>query len=249
MSEEVTDENIEEPSTEEEPEESAPEGVESEEESTEEGTEVEPSEESEKEPEITLEKTHALAEALQKGYTMSRQDLADIKRNQEAIQEALDILRSKKDDSPKFDEDDQLTVGQYMELERQKEQKRAVIETEAKKEEQKRLDFVDKQISDLKIDGVIKSKEDEDELVQFAVDYAKKHPEFNVQHPNYLRGAAEIWQKEKAFQKAGAVAKAKNEVKKEAGSKIGTSQKNKAEDEQGISYEDIHTKSMDELTS
>jgi len=199
------------------------------EETTEEPQE-EPSEEPEKEP-ITLEKTHALAEALQKGYTLTRQDLSAIKQNIEAVQEALTNL-GKKDD---YGEEDQpLTVKTLLKLQNEQKQKDV-------REQQRVNEMIEGQVNELKARGVIHSKEEEDELMSYAV----KHKITD------LFRAADIWLELQEAKKIGgkAVAQAKNKVKQEEGSKVGTSQKTKTEAEQGFNYEEIHTKSMDELAA
>lgn len=206
------------------------------EETTEETTE-EPevqSEEPEKEP-ITLDKTFELAQALQKGYTLTRQDMAEIKRNQQAIQEAL----SKINESKEFvDEDAPLTVKGFLKL--QDEQRNIKVNEDRKINQQ-----IEDQLDDLRVRGVIKTKADEDAVLNYAISEKKQGKNKD------LITAGLDWQElQKAkLEGAKAIAQVKTKVKQDAGSKIGTSQKTKIEKEEGFNYEEIHNKDMSELIS
>ena len=196
--------------------------------------ETEESEETEEEP-ITVDKTYELATALQKGYTLTRQELAEIRRNQEGIQEALTKL-NKKDEFT--DEDRPLTVKEFLKL--QEEQRDTKI-----REDQRINQQIDTQIDELRVRGVIKSKEDEDAVLNYAISEKKQGKNKD------LITAGLDWQELQEARKEGGkvLAQAKNKVKQEEGSKVGTSQKTKTEREQGVNYEEIHTKSLDELAS
>jgi len=68
---------------------------------------------------VTAEDAMNLAVALQKGYTMTRQDMASIRDNQEKIQEALTELRKSKVDEFGGDEDEPLTVKKFLNIQEQ----------------------------------------------------------------------------------------------------------------------------------
>jgi len=211
---------------EEETKDQVPEETETKEEIVEEPKE-EQSTEPEKEP-ITLDKTYELATALQKGYTLTRQDMAEIKRNQEAIQEALTAM-GKKDD---FGDDEPLTIKSLLRLQDEQRQKQ-------EKEQQRVNGIIESQVNELRAQGIVHSKQDEDDLMTFAV----KHKITD------LLKAADIWSELQEAKKVGGkvLAEAKNRVKQEAGSQVGTSQKTTVA-EQGIDYEEIRRKDWGELT-
>ena len=193
--------------------------------------ETEDTEESPERETVEGENTETEAEVTAKrmlqGFTQTRQEMADIKRNQEAINEALANLSKKED----FSEDEPLTVKTYLKM--QEEQR-----TRQQKEQERVNAMIDGQVNDLKARGIISTKQDEDELMSFAV----KHKITD------LYRAAEIWAELQEAKKLGgkAMAQAKNKVKQEIGSQVGTSSKTTVE-EQGIDYNEIRNKSLDEL--
>ena len=208
-----TDEQVEETSeeeiTEEPTEESKPESVE---------TEVEPT---------TAEDAMRLARDLQKGYTMTRQDMAAIKESQQKIQESLDA--SRETDEFGGDEEEPLTVKKFLDLQKQQQQTK-------EQEDVQRNQQIDSQLNDLRIQGIIKTKEDEEALLDFAV---KKKV-------TNLFDAAERWDEIQQAKRQGVKEALKGKVKVEAGAKIGNSQKSGTK-EQGVDYGEISSKSIDEL--
>jgi len=186
----------------------------------------------ETEPKITLEDTHRLAQALQKGYTITRQDQAKIRGNIEEIKGALTKLGKKKEED-EFGEDEPLTTKKLLEVldEREKTAKETRRQSDIKIQEQ-----ITSQLDDLKAQGAIPTKKEEDELLEFAV----KRKITN------LSTAYERLQEIKSARKEGMKEGVKGKVKTEAGSKIGTSKK-AGTGEQGIDYQEIRNKDMDEL--
>ena len=204
---------------------------ESEEKPKEQPTEVQP-QEPETEPvepeKATPEQAMDLAKNLQKGYTMTRQEMAEIRQNQEAIQESLTKLSAKKDEYSGAEEEP-LTVSKLLELQRQQ-------KATATKEEARVNRDIDSQLSDLRIQGAINTKEDEDKLM----DYAVKHKITD------LSQAANIMADIVKARKEGQKTAAKSKVKSEAGSQIGTSRSQSSE-KGGIPYEDIANKDINEI--
>ena len=201
------------------------EGAPAEEAPPEDQSKVEPEEES-----VTAADAMQLAQNLQKGYTMTRQDMAVMSEGQQKIQEALEKLQAKNDEFG-GDEEEPLTVKKFLDL--QKQQQQASIAKEAQLNQR-----IKNQLNDLRVQGTINTQEDEDELLKFAV----KRKITN------LSDAANRWNEIKDAKRAGVKEGLKGKVKVEAGSKIGTSQKSQSS-EQGINYGEIASKSMDELAA
>ena len=175
--------------------------------------------------EITPEKAYELAKGLQKGYTMTRQELADIRANQEAIQEALGNLdQQRKEFGFDEDEDDKpLTRKEFLSLLDEREK--------AKDDEGKKYQkMIDSQVADLETRGAIKPKEEED-FLNFAVEHK----------------LTDLYQAASLYQEVRAVRQSKQaKAKAELGSKVGTSEKT-SNKEQGPSFAEIHSKDWDEL--
>ena len=184
--------------------------------------------EPEEEP-VTAEDAMALAQALQKGYTLTRQDMAAIRENQERIQEALEEIRKDKRDEFSGGEEEPLTVKKLLDLQSQQ---RKIKEAEDVKLNQR----IDRQLDELRFQGVIKTEKDEKELLDFAV----KRKITN------LSDAADRWKELEDAKKEGIKEGLKGKVKAEAGSKVGTSQKTGTK-EQGIDYDEIASKEMEDF--
>jgi len=177
---------------------------------------------------VTPEQAMDLAKNLQKGYTMTRQELAELRQSQEATQTILEELKKKKPDEYGVPEEP-LTVTKLLEL--QKQQKAAATKEEAKIDQ-----AIDSQLSDLRIQGVIKTKEDEEKLMNYAV----KHKITD------LSQAANIMAEVDTARKEGQKTAAKSKVKSDAGSQVGTSKKNAGE-QGGVPYEEIAGKDMEDI--
>ena len=195
------------------------------EEQPEEQTEGQPTEPEEP---VTPEQAMDLAKNLQKGYTMTRQEMAEIRQNQEKIQEALEKLSTKKDEYGESEEP--LTVTKLLEL--QKQQRAAATKEDAKIDQ-----VIDSQLNDLRVQGTIKTKEDEDKLLNFAV--AHKITD--------LSQAANLMAEVDKARKEGQKTAAKGKAKEEAGSQIGTSKKASTGEQGGVPYEDIANKDIGEI--
>ena len=179
------------------------------------------SDDTEKEP-ITAERAFELARGLQKGYTQTRQDIADIKANLEQI-----VATQNAKSGAQEGDNEYLTVAKAREI--------ITGALDAQRESQiansrKADEIIETGLNALRADGVIKSKADEQELIQYAVDIGETD----------LSKASKGWQKYKSAKDEGTKEAAKKGVKQEEGSKVGTSSKTTAEGEQGKGV-DIHT--------
>lgn len=188
--------------------------------------------EEKEEPEITLADTHRLAQALQKGYTMTRQDVAKIRGNIEVIKEALTKIGQKKE-TDEFDDEEPLTTKKLLEVLDKREKTAGEKSTQSETKLQERITS---QLDDLKAQGFIPTKKEEDDLLEFAV--KRKITD--------LAKAYERLQEIRTARKEGIKEGVKGKVKKEAGSKIGTSKK-AGPKEQGFDYQEIAGKDMEEL--
>lgn len=206
--------------------------VESEE--TGESTELE-SEETEED--VTTKKAYDLARDVQRGYTTTRQDLSELRKGQTALQEALDNLNRSKSEQEPFDEDEPLTMKSYLKL-----QEKSIMEANRSKERQVREEtalnnLIDSQLEDLRVLGKVKTKEDEDKLIKFAV--SRKISDLST--------ASNVMEEIDKARKEGIKAKIKSKVKGEAGSQIGTSTKAGTKEQGGIPYAQIAGKSFDDI--
>jgi len=186
---------------------------------------------------ITPEKAYELAKGLQKGYTLTRQELAEIRENINTIQSALEEIRkSKADEFGDFEEEKPLTKKDIMEAIAEVERQRAMEEAEKEA-------MLDKIMEDLKFEGVIKDDKEADDLIKFTLEAAKSAGLKEVT-PNYILSVVPAWQKAKEAEEIKQQIKTK--TKGEIGSKVGNSEK-ATPGEQGISWSEVHAKDWDEL--
>ena len=171
-----------------------------------------------KEEPITAERAFELARGLQKGYTQTRQEIAEIRDN---LQTIADSVNKQSEVTPENEE--YLTVGKLKEVLAERTQ----AEVKAKENQQVQADsYIETTLAELKTDGIVKTKEDEDALIQYALD--KKESD--------LFKAAERWQEIKQAREEGKKEAAKTKVKQEEGSIIGTSSKTSGEESRGLDY-------------
>lgn len=164
-----------------------------------------------------------LVKGLQKGYTQTRQELAEIKRKLEELGQRPE---------------EELTTEPAKEPQTWEEMKADLLETLRQKDEAERKfnerieQQIDSQLSQLRELGKIKTEDDENALM----DYALKH-----KIPNLLDAQDRLDEIEEA-KRMGLKEGLKGKIKSEEGSKIGTSQKATIEESKGVPYEEIHKK-------
>ena len=174
-----------------------------------------------KEEPMTLEQLSQLAQGLQKGYTLTRQELSAIKDNLESITTAIN-----EKSGAKAGEDEYLTVGKLKEILSEQTQ-------QVEQSKQRAEDYIDDALTQLRAQGIVTTKEEEENLMQYAVD--KKEPD--------LFKAADRWTEMKKAKEEGQKEGAKIKAKQEEGSKIGTSSKTSTEEQGGVDY--LKMKRMD----
>ncbi len=180
------------------------------------------------EEEISAERAYQLAKGLQKGYTQSMQELAEIRNN---LDEIVAKVNSPKDEFSELGDDDILTKSQFLKLLDSREAAKQQAQLE---ESQKYQKIIDSQLANLRIQGVISSDKDENELL----DFATKHKITD------LSQAAEVWKELSEAKSAKEKLRAK--VRGEEGSKVGTSEKATVGNG-GVAFSQIHQKDWDEL--
>lgn len=183
---------------------------------------------------VTAEDAFNLAQALQKGYTLTRQDLARISENQVKIQEILTKLQKKEggEFQPGEGEEEPLTVKKLLQIQKEEKEQEEGKATRIK-------DKIDRDIEELKIQGVIKDDKEADELLKYAV--ANKITDLNE--------AAKRWLEVKKAKEEGRKEGAKGKAKGDAGKQVGTSGKVKTgKEEKGFDYDEIHNKEMEDFT-
>jgi len=180
---------------------------------------------------ITPDKAYELAQALQKGYTITRQEMAEIRENLNTVQSALSELNKRKQEEQGgySDEEEPLTVKKLLEMQNQEKAK--------KQQDDAKIDrIIDSQLADLRVQGKIKTKEDEYKLLNYAV----AHKITN------LDDASDRMEEVENARKEGRKEAAKGKVKEEAGSQIGTSKKTETGEQGGVPYSEMK-KDMTEI--
>lgn len=178
---------------------------------------TEQSEKTQEEP-VTAEKAFDLARGLQKGYTQTRQEIAEIRENLQSIAESL----NKQTGASQGDED-YVTTGKLKEiLSEHTNQVAQAKEAEISKAES----YLESTLTALKAEGIVKNKEEEEELLNYAL--AKKERD--------LVKAAERWQEIKQAKEEARKEITKTKERQKEGSVVGTSSKSGSTDEQGINY-------------
>ena len=177
------------------------------------------SDETEKEEPLNPEQLTELAKGLQKGYTLTRQEISEMKENLQSIADNMN-----KQTGAETGNDEYLTVGKLKEVLAQYDTSKAQQEAANKAQIDK---AIEDNLSELEADGIISSPKERESLIQYAVDNRILD----------LNKAAAKWLKEQGKAKIDQVVKAK--AKQEEGSQIGTSSKTTGEESRGINYDDI----------
>lgn len=159
-----------------------------------------------------------LVKGLQKGFTMTRQELAEFRR-------LVDELKSSAGSKPEEDyygtEEEPLTKKDLIEFYRQQEE-------EALKAEK----MLDSQIADLRTQGIIKDDKDEERIINIALKH--KLPD--------LYQAADIYLEIQQAKKEAIKQAYKGKAKAKEGGQVGTSQKATPNTGEGIDYSSIRSR-------
>jgi hypothetical protein len=172
------------------------------------------SEDTKKEEPITLEKMGELVKGLQKGYTLTRQDVSEMKDNVATI-----VDMANKQTGAVSGDDQFLTVGKLRELLQQQYNFQENAKSQADT-------YIDQSLAQLRAEGTISSDEEEESLLNFAL---------KLHEPN-LAKAAVAFNEIKQAKEEGRKEAVKSKVKQEEGSRIGTSSKASAGEQGGVDY-------------
>lgn len=179
---------------------------------------------------ITPERAYELAKGLQKGYTLTRQEMAELRESVKNIQEA--VTNNNSDDI--FDDEDKpLTKKELMSVLAEAEQKKSV--EQAQKEA-----AIDNTIDDLRVQGIVSTEKDAESFMEYTLKAAKSAGLKEIS-PEYMYSIAPAWKQAEELK-----LQIKKEVKSEASSKIGNSDKASVGDGKP-SYKQVHSKDWDEL--
>jgi len=162
-------------------------------------------------------KLEELVAGLQKGYTLNAQALAKLNDRFDEIAE-----NANQQSGAKEGDDEYVTVGKLKAILHEQ------VET-AEKIKQQSNEYIANTLDSLKAQGIVKSKEDEDALLKYAV--AKGEMD--------LLKAADRWMEVQQAREEGKKVLVEKKVQQEAGSKVGTSSKNSTEEQGGVDYEKI----------
>ena len=178
------------------------------------------SEETKPEP-VTLEQVAELTRGLQKGYTITRQEMSEIRDNLSAIAETMNNQSGATQGG-----DEYVTVGKLKEILNQ--------QTYEVEERKARADtYIDTALTQLRTEGKIQGKEEEDALLNFAL---------KIKEPDLLK-AANLFEEVKTAKDEARKEAVKTKVKQEEGSKIGTSSKANTGEQGGVDWKKV--KQMD----
>ena len=164
----------------------------------------------------TLEKLAEVVQGLQKGYTVTRQEFAEVKDNLQTIADATNAKSGAEQGT-----DEYVTVGKLKEVLAEYDQSKIQAQQAGLKEADRQIE---ESLAGLEADGIVSSDKEKNDLLQFAVD--NKILDLNK--------AAARWIKGQGSEKSKEVAKAK--VRQEEGSKVGTSSTNAGEESKGVDY-------------
>jgi len=174
-------------------------------------------------------KLSQLVKGLQKGYTLNRQEISEIK----GMIEKLTSQPQSPGESVEGEGEEYVTVGKLKEILNQHAQNQA---NQAQTEKARADKYISDILAALRAEGKLKSKEESDDLMKHALD---------IQEPD-LNKAYRSWKKVQDAKKQGLKLSAKKKARQEEGSNIGTSQK-AGESPKGANYGEIHGADWDEL--
>lgn len=159
------------------------------------------------------EDVYSLVKGLQKGYTLTRQELAEMR---EQLQEIVDRINQKT--GAEEGDEEYITVGKLREI-LMEEYSRQIAESEEQKTRAEK--YVSEKLADFRSQGLLSSQDEEDKFVSWAVN--KKLSD--------LDQAIERWVEIKQAREEGMKSSEKTRARQEEGSKVGTS--SKTTEEQG----------------
>ena len=163
---------------------------------------------------ISIEKLAGLTKDLQKGYTITRQELSDIKENLNAIVNALN-----QQTGANQGEDLYVTEGRLKEILQE--------QTDVQEQNKAQADtYIDSALDQLKAQGIVESEADANEIMEYAL---------KIKEPDLLK-VGTLWQDIKAARDEGKKEAAKKTAGQQEGSKVGTSSRTPGQESTGVDY-------------
>jgi len=198
------------------------------------------SEETEQPVEETKEEEYDVVKGLQKGYTQTRQELADIKKSIDDLKQVQQPIGEQPLGEPTTPAQPSQEPTTWSEA-----QERLLNEMESREQrkaaEQEAISSqIDQEVEELKLNGVIKNDEEAEKLFQFTIDLSK-----DLGYIPSIKSSANVWQKVREAENKGQEEGLKTGVKQDEGSKIGKSSKaTTTEESSKPSYDEIHNSDM-----
>lgn len=174
------------------------------------------SEETKEEP-PTLEKVAELAKGLQKGYTLTRQEMSEMKGNLQQIADAINAQSGADKGTDRF-----LTENRLREILSEQSNVQEQIKSQADA-------YIEDTLASLRAEGKLANENEENELLNYAL---------KIKEPD-LKKAAEIYSDIKAAKNEALKGVEKSKAKQEEGSKIGTSSKASTGEQGGVDYQKV----------
>jgi len=172
---------------------------------------------SEETTEDTSKGLSQLVKGLQKGYTLTRQEISEIRDNIANIADSIN-----KQTGAGEGDDEYLTTGKLRQILSQQNQEQEQRKNQADK-------YIEDSLAGLRAEGIVNSKKEEDELLQFALE---------IKEPN-LSKAANIYGRIKNAKEDARKEVVKTKTRQQEGSKVGTSSKTSEGESRGVNYDDI----------
>lgn len=179
-----------------------------------------------KEETPSIEKLAGLTKDLQKGYTLTRQELSKINDNQTAILEFLN-----KQSGAVQGNDLYVTEGRLKEI--LQEQADLVEQSKAQADV-----YVDTALDQLKAQGIIESEAEANELMEYAL---------KIKEPDLIK-VGTLYKDIKAARDEGKKEAAKKTAGQQEGSKVGTSSRTPGQESTGVSYKKVKEMDWTQLT-
>jgi len=162
----------------------------------------------------TIEKLAGLTKDLQKGYTITRQELSEIRDNLGAIVTALNQQSGASQDNDLY-----VTEGRLREILQE--------QTDVQEQSKAQADtYIDSALDQLKAQGIVETEQDANDLMEYAL---------KLHEPDLIK-VGTIWKDVKAAKDEGKKEAAKKTAGQQEGSKVGTSSRTPGQESTGVDY-------------
>lgn len=166
---------------------------------------------------LSVEKLAGLTKDLQKGYTVTRQELSEIKENLNAIVSALN------QQSGAAQGDDMYVTESRL---------RDILQEQSDLQEQSKAQadtYIDSALDQLKAQGIVETEQDANDLMEYAL---------KLHEPDLIK-VGTIWKDVKSAKDEGKKEAAKKTAGQQEGSKVGTSSRTPGQESTGVDYQKV----------